>query len=139
MDQQMKLRPRKNPAQKKTGNPTHSMTRTCNPASHAGYHKSPPNFNQQALASPALLAITLDDCNNEREMPTSSSAPDGAAAGPPQVNDANTPDTRLLPTNLETFFRKATEKCEHIIWEAVDSFISKLNDLKVSMEASLEF
>ena len=54
-------------------------------------------------------AIVLDESNNEREMSASTSAADEAAADPPPVNDTNTPDTQLLPTNLATFFKEATE------------------------------
>ena len=147
MDQQAKLRPRKNPAQLKTGKPTHTGTRTCSPpapAIHAS-HKSPPNLNQQVPTSPAPLvepedaAIVLDEINNERDMPVSTATADGAAAGLPLEIDANTPDTQLLPTNLAAFFKDATERFERMIRASVDSFISKLDELKVGMEASLEF
>ena len=72
-------------------------------------------------------------------MPVSTPTADGAAAGRPLVDDANTPDTQLLPTNLAIFFKDATERFECMIRASVDSFISKLDELKVSMEASLEF
>ena len=51
------------------------------------------------------------------------------------VNPAPTP----LPPNLEAYFMKATESFERMIRSAVDSFKAKLDEMEVSLGASIEF
>ena len=143
MDQQSKLRPRKNQPLSKVG-------KTPNTRSPAGDNtqKSAPNLNEHSTANAATPAplvqpetddiVSEDDDNGNGIPDIETSSVDGAAASdvPDETNDLHAPH---LPATLETYFKQATEKFEKMIRTAVESFIHKLNDLEANIGASLEY
>ena len=132
----MKLSPRENLNHPKLGKPTAC---TCSPP--ASNHRTPPNSNKQAPANPATVAdselrdIVINDFDNGSEIPASTPTAERNAAGPQQINGADTPH---IPANLVTYFKSATEKFEEMICTAANSCITKLNDFETQLEASME-
>ena len=141
MDQQMKLRPKKNPAQPKTRKHSHLAGTARSPTGSNPQPISAPISNEQSAQAPsaesehASSVIVTDGQNNGNEnSDTPAAAVVGAASQ--EVIDLDPP---ILPASLETFFKKATERFEKMIRSAVDSFITKLDDLEANLGASLEF
>ena len=154
MDQQLNKRPQRLVA---TRQKTYAPLQPARKPHPVTARKSPPNLNARSVsqASPAspvnpaahpnnsdvelhVVEAEGDDVINMApiimsDVSQTPTQPSSHAATEPVV------EREGIPSSLEEYFQKTTERFENMIRNAVESFLEKLDQLKLNMEASLEF
>ena len=141
MDPLQQKRPKRLAATKPKNYAPFQTARKSPPSLNA---RSPPNLNPRpAAASPRSPAVQTPEpmARQDEESVIHVEAEIHSNMADAPESPLTQPDTPqgLTPLNLEAFFKDATEKFQHTIQSAVNSFVAKLSELEENINASLEF